>query len=91
MRKCLKCKGAGWVHGRKLDIPANEEPYQYNLTKYTCDWCKGTGEKFECSCGAECWHLTVDDSPCSGTMHVSEDYPGQYTHFCTGHKHPEDT
>lgn len=42
--KCSKCKGAGWVYCRELDSPCDEEPYQYNLTKHTCDWCKGMGE-----------------------------------------------
>ena len=58
---------------------------------------KGVGV---CSCGCRCWvqELKDDDDPgeqvrpgpCSGEMRVVEDYPGVYTHFCSGHGHPED-
>lgn len=44
---CSKCRGAGWVRGQELDVDPEEELYQYNMNKYTCDWCKGTGKRTE--------------------------------------------
>jgi len=38
--KCSKCRDAGWVYGQELDVPCDEELYQWNMTKHPCDWCK---------------------------------------------------
>ena len=44
-----------------------------------------------CSCGAYCWkHNDNPNEPCWGRISVSEEYPGEYTHFCEGHGYPGD-
>ena len=44
-----------------------------------------------CSCGVQCWaYNKKPEEPCWGSIHVSEDYPGAYTHYCDGHGHFED-
>jgi hypothetical protein len=44
--------------------------------------------------GGYCWKYESEDydfkDPCSGHMHVTEDYPGMYTYFCDKHGHPDD-
>jgi hypothetical protein len=47
----------------------------------------------KCQCGAYCWahnHEDYDFGDCGGEMYVSEDYPGEYVHFCDKHGHFED-
>ena len=46
-----------------------------------------------CSCGALCWKQDCEynpKEPCWGQISVSEDYPGEYTHYCEGHGHYDD-
>jgi hypothetical protein len=40
--RCSKCNGAGWARGRELD-DADDKTYADTMTKYTCDWCGGSG------------------------------------------------
>lgn len=46
----------------------------------------------KCQCGAYCWAHESDDefTPCEGSISVSEDYPGEYLHFCDHHGHLDD-
>ena len=48
-------------------------------------------------CTARCWFYETYhkrglylSKPCSGKMHVTEDYPESYTHYCEAHGHPDD-
>jgi len=41
-----------------------------------------------CHCGAYCWATHFPEK--GDDINVSEDYPGEYTHFCSKHGHPED-
>jgi len=50
----------------------------------------------KCSCGIGCWFADVypellKDYPCSGSIGVSEEWPGIYIHFCDAHGNPEDS
>lgn len=51
-----------------------------------------TNEAGKCRCGGQCWAAWDLDryGPCAGKMRVSEDYPGEYTHFCEFHGHLDD-
>ncbi|MEN6550017.1 MAG: hypothetical protein ABFE07_28580 [Armatimonadia bacterium] len=40
--KCWACHGAGWCFGDELK-QADEDTRADTMTKYKCDWCKGTG------------------------------------------------
>lgn len=57
-------------------------------------WKTNPHEIPRCQCGAHCWKFGSKEynpsEPCWGEISVSEDYPGEYTHFCEGHGHPED-
>lgn len=44
-----------------------------------------------CGCGQTCWASTwPEEGPCGGEMHVTEDYPGVFIHWCDRHGHPEE-
>jgi hypothetical protein len=56
-------------------------------------------EEEKCSCGAKCWvaerlkdekedekdEIIKSYGPCEGKIGVTEDYPGEYLHFCQKH------
>lgn len=42
------------------------------------------------ACTMTCWADGRPEEPFWGAIGVSEDYPGDFMHFCEGHGHPED-